>query len=53
MTVAQAIALWNESPLHRDVVVNGGRTWREPWQALGAAMQGEYAVAWFGNEPEP
>lgn len=52
MTIPGAVRLWDGSPPHRDVIVNGG-AWTRPWGAMGAAIRGRHAVAWFGHEREP
>ena len=51
ITAQQALALWQQSPPHRDVLLNRG-IWADfPWQALGGWVADGYAVAWFGQEP--
>jgi hypothetical protein len=49
ITPAQAVALWDGSQPHQDVILNHdiwtGRTWR----ALGCAIETGYAVVWFGE----
>ena len=41
---------WKKSKGHNAVLVNKG-IWRQvEWQAIGIAIQGNYAVVWFGKE---
>jgi len=51
---AQALALWQQSGPHHEVILNAG-TWQgtSPWPAMGCGLGGKYAVAWFGSEPDP
>ena len=47
----QALALWQKSPAHHAVMINKDQ-WKKPWRALGVAVEGDYAVAWFGEESD-
>ncbi len=51
-TPGSAVKSWKSSPGHINVVLNKG-IWDEPWHAIGIAVDGNYAVAWFGREPDP
>jgi uncharacterized protein YkwD len=43
---------WRESRGHNDLLVEQG-PWRgADWQAMGVAIHGNYAVVWFGKEPD-
>jgi uncharacterized protein YkwD len=43
---------WLNSPAHEAVMFERG-PWRSAnWQAMGVAIDGDYAVAWFGKEPD-
>lgn len=43
---------WLASPRHEAVILEHG-VWRNAnWQAMGVAIHGDYAVAWFGKEPD-
>jgi len=53
MTAADALAGWQSSPLHNAVMVNSGTWSRTTWQAVGIGINGNWAVAWFGKEPDP
>lgn len=53
MTADEAIAIWRGSDAHLDVLLNRGRWARRAWAAMGAAIQGRHAVAWFGTQPDP
>ncbi len=48
-----ALEGWKGSPPHNAVMVNQG-IWKDAnWQAVGVAIYMNYAVAWFGKEPDP
>ncbi len=51
MTPEQALSLWQNSPAHHAVMINKDQ-WKKPWRALGIAVEGDYAVAWFGEEAD-
>ena len=53
MTPDEAIDIWRDSRPHLDVLLNQGRWATRPWAAMGAAIQGHHAVAWFGTQPGP
>lgn len=46
---AQALQQWQGSPAHHEVMINKG-IWTKPWKAFGVAIEGDYAVAWFGEQ---
>jgi hypothetical protein len=48
---AQALAQWQKSPAHHEVMINKG-IWTKPWRAFGVAIEGDYAVVWFGEEAD-
>lgn len=49
-TAEAAIQGWLDSPAHEAVMLQRG-AWRQTnWQAMGVAVYGDYAVAWFGKE---
>jgi hypothetical protein len=50
VTAQNALNTWQGSPLHNDVILNKGMWSCAKWRALGAAMSGNYAVAWFGED---
>jgi hypothetical protein len=50
---AQALALWQGSQPHNEVILNLGIWAAYPWQAIGADVYQGYAVLWFGAEPDP
>jgi hypothetical protein len=50
---AQALALWQSSQPHNEVILNLGIWAGYPWQALGADVYQGYAVLWFGAEADP
>lgn len=44
---------WQRSPGHNTVIVQGG-TWANfKFGAMGVGIMGEYAVVWFGDQPDP
>lgn len=49
-TPEAAIAGWLGSLLHSAVMLERGIWAGKDWQALGVAIHGRYAVAWFGEE---
>ena len=48
---AQALALWQGSPPHNAVILNGDIWADYPWGAIGGWVADGYACAWFGQEP--
>jgi hypothetical protein len=53
-TPEQALALWQSSPPHHDIIRNLG-AWGNfsPWPAVGCGMGGGYAMVWFGDATDP
>lgn len=51
ITAERALTLWQKSPAHHAVMINKDQ-WNKPWRALGVAVEGDYAVAWFGEQPD-
>ena len=49
MTAAQALAQWQGSPAHRDVILNQGSWAGIAFGGLGVGIVGNYAVLWFGD----
>lgn len=45
----EALLLWKKSVNHNNVIVNK-TIWKEPWNAIGIGIFGNYAVVWFGHE---
>lgn len=53
MTVDVALELWKNSEAHLDLILNKG-IWKDvEWKAIGGAINGKYAVVWFGEETDP
>lgn len=52
-TPSRALAGWMRSPGHNGVLLQKGSWARAGWTSMGVGMYGEYAVAWFGNRPDP
>lgn len=50
---AGAMAGWKSSPGHLNVILEKDIWTNSFWQALGVAVEGRYAVAWFGEDPDP
>jgi hypothetical protein len=51
ITPEHALGLWQNSPAHHAVMINKEQ-WSKPWRALGVAVRGDYAVAWFGEQSD-
>lgn len=51
ITPAHALELWQQSPAHHAVMINKNQ-WTKRWRALGVAVEGDYAVAWFGEQAD-
>lgn len=49
MTPESAISQWQDSPAHHVIMINQG-IWTQPWGAFGVAVEGDFAVAWFGYD---
>ena len=54
LTPSEALAAWQGSPGHNEVILNLG-DWasRDPWPAMGVGMMGGFAVVWFGDMTDP
>nr|WP_051080077.1 CAP domain-containing protein [Thioalkalivibrio sp. ALM2T] len=52
MTEETALDIWRRSPAHYAVLANEGVWAHREWQAMGAALSEEYAIVWFGPEPD-
>lgn len=48
-----AFDLWRGSPAHNEVILERGGWRGSKWQAMGVAVDGRYAVVWFGKVPDP
>jgi hypothetical protein len=46
-----ALRGWQGSKGHNAVILNQG-IWNEKWNAIGIAIRGSYAVAWFGMKAD-
>jgi hypothetical protein len=51
ITAEQALVLWQNSAAHHAVMINKDQ-WKDPWRALGVAVEGDFAVAWFSDKAE-
>ncbi len=49
VTPAAAIEAWKKSSLHTSIILNKGMFADMPWEELGVAIDGQYAVLWFGH----
>jgi len=47
-----ALSMWIDSPEHNNVILNAGIWSRSRWRAIGIAVSDNYAVVWFGEEPD-
>jgi hypothetical protein len=52
ITADEALSIWQGSDGHHAVIVNEDIWTDHTWLALGGAVQGGYAVAWFGDLEE-
>ncbi len=46
-----ALESWQNSPGHHAVMINSGM-WSREWKAIGIGMYKDFAVVWFGHEPD-
>ncbi|MBN2200180.1 MAG: CAP domain-containing protein [Candidatus Aminicenantes bacterium] len=53
VTPAGAMNGWKSSPAHLDVILERDIWTGCLWQSLGVAVGDRYAVAWFGEDPDP
>lgn len=51
VTPEYALEMWQKSQAHHEVMINKG-IWTKPWRAMGVAIEGDYAVAWFGEQAD-
>lgn len=52
LNAESALEGWKNSKGHRIVIENKGM-WKEvSWKAMGVAIEGEFAVVWFGREED-
>ncbi|HLN52768.1 MAG TPA: CAP domain-containing protein [Lentimicrobium sp.] len=51
--VKDALAGWKSSRGHNDIIINNGKWKTSGWKAMGVAVQGDYAVVWFGELADP
>ncbi len=53
MTPEIALAAWQKSKGHNEIIVNKG-IWKEmKWRAIGVSIYDNYSVVWFGTQPDP
>ena len=52
ITAEGALELWKDSEGHNNVISNLGTWSGVEWQAMGTAIRGDYAIAWFGQEKD-
>jgi len=53
MVAEVALDAWKKSPGHNAVIANLGNWSDISWSAIGAALLGEHAVMWIGQEVDP
>ena len=51
-TPEEALKSWKSSPGHYELIINQG-DWKDKWIAIGIGIYRQYAVVWFGKEPDP
>lgn len=47
-----ALSTWQHSPAHNAVILEGDFWANKNWPAFGIGIYGNYAVAWFGDNPD-
>jgi len=52
-TPSSALGEWMNSAAHSDTILQRGIFSGTVWQAMGVAIDGDYAVVWFGKDPDP
>ena len=52
MTPASALESWRGSSAHYTVIMSQGMWARSTWRAMGVGVSENYAVVWFGTEPD-
>jgi uncharacterized protein YkwD len=50
---AAALAMWQGSTAHNEVILNLGIWESHPWNAVGAGLYQGYATLWFGEQSDP
>lgn len=48
VNINAALEAWKKSSLHSSIILNEGTFAPMPWDALGVAIEGQFAVLWFG-----
>ncbi len=51
-TPADALSGWKKSPGHNQVITEKGVFNKMGWKAIGIAVEGHFALVWFGVEPD-
>lgn len=46
---SRALESWKKSPGHNQVIINLDIWKKIEWKAIGVSIQGNYAIAWFGD----
>jgi hypothetical protein len=49
----KAIAAWQGSPLHNDVILNRNTWQKTSWRSMGAGIVDSHACAWFSDQADP
>lgn len=49
----EVLQKWKESPPHNRIITNQGIWAKAEWNAMGVAINGNYAVLWFGKVDDP
>ncbi len=52
-TPSSAMSEWKNSAAHSDTILQRGIFAETVWQAMGVAIDGDYAVVWFGIDSDP
>ena len=52
-TASSAMSEWMDSAAHSETILQRGIFAGTVWQAMGVAIDGDYAVVWFGTDTDP
>lgn len=53
LTPDSVFAVWTSEEFYKNYLLNKGKWEGQEWKAVGVAILGNYACAWFGNETDP
>lgn len=53
VSAVSSVAAWQSSPSHDAVILERAKWKGAQWPAMGVALMHNYAVVWFGSNPDP